>query len=259
MSNCFHPHRSLLSRSRVLVCDVLKLFQAVPTTAHMRTIKLAEVAAARAVVAQRVSWAALFLKAYGTVCSRHPELCQSWRDWPFSHVFQHAQPVATVAVHRVYQGENWLLWGKIPAIDRCSLLEIQANLDRFTSGNVETVFRQQLQLSMVPQPLRRLIWWWNLNVSGEKRAKRLGTFLLTTLAGRGAEIPHPPGFLTSTLTYGPTDEDGSTRVSLVYDHRLMDGAFIAERLAELEEELTGNVLAELQGLVGDRSSTNRAA
>ena len=38
------------------------------------------------------------------------------------------------------------------------------------------------------------------------------------------------------------------KVTLVYDHRLMDGSFIADRLIELEEHLNGSVLAELREL-----------
>lgn len=244
----FEPHRRLIPRSRALVCDVLRIFRSVPTTAHSRSICLEHIEFARQQTRQRVSWAAIFIKSYSAVCARHPKLCQSWVTWPFAHIIQHRAPVATVAVHREYDGDDWLLWGKVRTPHQCSLLEIQADLDRLTSDPVEVMFRQQLQLSMVPSLLRRMIWWWNLNLSGEKRAKRLGTFLLTTVAGRGAEIDHPPGFLTTSVTYGPLNADGQSRVTLVYDHRLMDGSFIAERLAELDQELNTTILSELEEL-----------
>ncbi len=84
-------------------------------------------------------------------------------------------------------------------------------------------------------------------MSVRKRAKRMGTFLLTTIAGSGAEIQHPPGFLTSNLTYGPIDERGFSRVTIAYDHRLMDGKYIADTLCELEETLASSLVAELVG------------
>lgn len=245
--------RMLVPRSRNLVRDVLWLHQDVPTCVHHREMNLASVSAARSALSERVSWPAVFLKAYGAICARHPKLLQTWRRWPVSHLFQHSSPVASVAVHRRYQNDDWLLWGKIRDPHLQSLLALQAALDRFTDEPVEEVFRQELQLAMLPTFLRRLIWWCNLNLYGEKRIKRTGSFLLTTLAGRGADNPHPPSFLTSTISYAPLRADGSCQVSIIYDHRLMDGAFVADRLMELEVELNEVILADLQAM----ASTNR--
>lgn len=244
--------------SRALVTDVIHLHRQVPTSSHSREMSLGAIDAAREAATERISWAAIFLKAYATMSARHPKLLQTWRSWPFAHVFQHAAPVASVAVHRHFRDDDWLLWGKIQKPHEKSLSELQTVLDRFKSGPVEEVFRQQLQLAMLPAPLRRFVWWCNLNLCGEKRVKRTGTFLLTTLAGRGADNSHPPSLLTSSLSYAPLQADGRCRVSLTYDHRLMDGAFIADCLAELEEELTGTVLAELRALT-DVSGQRTAA
>jgi hypothetical protein len=52
--------------------------------------------------------------------------------------------------------------------------------------------------------------------------------------------------MTAGLTFGPLDQHGRMKVTLVYDHRLMDGTFVAERLIELEQQLTGSVFAELR-------------
>ncbi len=251
--------RMLVPRSRALVTDVLRLHRLVPTCAHDRRFQLHELSELRAQLVARISWPVLFLKAYSAVCARHPKLLQTWRTWPFAHVFQHAEPVATVAVHRRYHDDDWLLWGRIQSPQTRSLGQLQTQMDRFVEGPVEEVFRQQLQLSLVPEPLRRFVWWWNLNLSGQKRAKRVGTFLLTTLASRQTEISHPPSFLTSSLTYGPLDRDGSCRVTLVYDHRLMDGAFVADRLAELEAELRGAMFVELSNFAAEEAAMKRAA
>ncbi len=249
--------RKLVPRSRSLVRDVLWLHRDVPTCVHHRDMNLSEVSEARSALGERVSWPAIFLKGYGTVCARHPRLLQTWQKWPIPHVFQHETPVATVAVHRRYQDDDWLLWGKIRDPHSQSFLQLQAALDRFTTGPVEEVFRQELQLAMLPTPLRRLVWWWNLNLCGEKRVKRTGSFLLTTLAGRGAENPHPPSFLTSSISYSPLRADGTCQVSIIYDHRLMDGAFVADCLGELEKELNGDILENLRAM--DSSNRDRNA
>ena len=78
---------------------------------------------------------------------------------------------------------------------------MQLSLDKYQTEPVEAIFPFQWQLSGLPQLLRRCIWWWTLNIAGGKRAKRVGTFFLTTLASKGVEIQDPPAFLTSNLTF----------------------------------------------------------
>ena len=78
--------------------------------------------------------------------------------------------------------------------------------------------------------------------------RRSGTFFLTTIAGHGAEIQHPPAFLTSNVTYGPIDERGKSRVTIAYDHRLMDGRLVANVLAEIEAALSGPIANELESI-----------
>ena len=86
--------------------------------------------------------------------------------------------------------------------------------------------------------MRRLFWWVTLNVSGYKRCKRFGTFGLTSYGNLGAENLHPISPLTTTLTYGPIDPaTGRVVVKLIYDHRVLDGAYIARRLRDIEEVL----------------------
>ncbi len=48
------------------------------------------------------------------------------------------------------------------------------------------------------------------------------------------------------MTYGPIDpETGRVTVKLIYDHRVLDGAYVARRLADLENMLRGRILDEL--------------
>ena len=89
-------------------------------------------------------------------------------------------------------------------------------------------YRMALRFSQAPTPIRRLLWWGTLNVSGYKRCKRFGTFGLSSYGSLGAEQIHPISPLTTTLTYGPIDPDtGRVVVKLIYDHRVLDGAYIA--------------------------------
>lgn len=190
----------------------------------------------------------LFIKAYGLVSAKIPELRQSHIAWPWPHVYQHDRNVATVVMHRVHQRRPWLFWGRFVQPELQPLSELQRKLVWYQTAPVQTAFRKQWQASALPWPLRRLGWWWTLNIGLKKRARRTGTFLLTTLASRGAEIRHPPAFLTSNISYGPLDDLGRARVTIAYDHRLMDGVLIADTLADLERTLNGELVRELEQL-----------
>ncbi|MDA0284614.1 MAG: 2-oxo acid dehydrogenase subunit E2 [Planctomycetota bacterium] len=206
----------------------------------------------------RISWPAIFIKAWGTISRRNPVLLQTWREWPWRHIFQHQKTVANLATSRRHEGQDWLFWGLIRSPESLSLSDIQDSIDRFTNEPPQSVFRKQLKLSCLPTVARRAIWWWNLNIAGEKRAKRLGTFSLTTVSGRGVEIQHPPTVMSTGLTFGPIEVNGMMKVTLTYDHRLMDGAFVAARLVDLEEELNGPALIELRDLAGSREASHES-
>ena len=231
--------------SRRLSWDLLYFHKSIPLCAHDRRMNLQELSAARDACSERVSWPTLFLKAFAIVAQEVPELRQTWYRWPWAHLYQHPFSVATMTVQRQMDGEPWLFWGQIASPESKSLAEIQQAINRFRDADVRQVFRKQLQLASVPMPLRRMIWWWNLNVATGLRAKRLGTFFLSTLAGRGAEIQLPPSIHTGCLTYGPLDDTGTARVTLAYDHRVMDGALVADILQRLEQTLNGVLTDEL--------------
>ena len=96
-----------------------------------------------------------------------------------------------------------------------------------------------------------MFWWITLNISGYKRCKRFGTFGLSSYGNLGAENLHPISPLTTTLTYGPIDPaTGRVVVKLIYDHRVLDGAYIARRLRDIEEVLNGPIRDELRSTRG---------
>ena len=242
------PRRMAIPRSRRLVIDLMRLHKQVPTTAHDRICDLSVAAAARANANARVSWPMLFIKAYGLVAQKYPQLRQFYMGWPWPHLYQHPSSVATVVTYREVAGESWLFWSRFLQPERQKLTDMQTKMDEYQTGPVEKMFFKQWTFSALPSPLRRIIWWWTLNVSGQSRARRTGSFVLSTIGSRGAEIQHPPGFLTGNLTFGPIDKQGRCRVTLAYDHRLLDGRMVADILADLEHALNGVIAAELECL-----------
>lgn len=231
--------------SRRLSWDLLWFNQSVPLCGHDRRCNLASLAAARSAAGVRISWPAIFMKAYALVAQEIPELRQTWYRWPWAHLYQHPASVGVLTVQREVKGERWLFWGRISEPESLSLTDIQAMVDRYTTGAPREMFGREQKLARLPTLLRRLIWGWNIHVAHRKRAKRIGTFFLSTLAGRGVEIQVPPSIQTGCLTYGPLDDSGHLKVTLAYDHRVMDGALVAEVLAKLEVTLCETLRDEL--------------
>lgn len=243
------PRRLGISRSRRLTIDVLHYNRRVHTCAHDRRCDLGRLAQLRSQLPCRVSWSLLFIKAFAIVAARYRVLRQSYVEWPWPHILEHPHSIAMLATQRDHRGEPWLFWSRFARPEQCSLLEMQVALDRYQSEPIEKIFLQQWRLSGLPTVLRRCFWWWTLNFAGAKRAKRVGTFFLTTLAGKGVEIQDPPAFLTSNLTYGPLDDAGHCRVTLSYDHRLMDGSTVADCLIDLEATLHNEIANELEAMI----------
>jgi len=242
------PRRMAVPRSRRLTIDLLHYHTKVPTCAHDRICDFRPLLQARQKSPVRISLSMIFIKAFGIVATRHPVLRQMYLRWPWPHIYQHPTSVAMVATHRDFRREPWLFWSRFNRPEAKSLLELQGMLDRYQTEPVEVVFPWQLKLSALPTPVRRVLWSWTFHVGGPARVRRAGTFFLTTIAGQGAEIQHPPAFLTANATYGPINDQGRSRVTIAYDHRLMDGRLVAGVLAEIEEVLSGPIAHELQSM-----------
>jgi hypothetical protein len=110
------------------------------------------------------------------------------------------------------------------------------------------MFKRQLELEMVPGPLRRTILRWNMNSRSAKRANRIGTFSLSTLAGLGASNRFHPTLCTTSLSYSPLESDGRCVATIIADHRVLDGAAVARALQWLEQALQTDIVAELTAL-----------
>lgn len=249
------PFRRLpLSCNRALVLDGLHFARQVELFPVERSFDLGELADAREHSRLRISWPVLFLKAYAAVVRQQPALRRAYVRWPWPHLVEQPGISGMLVVNRQYLGEDRLCWARFDEPDQQPLAQLQRALDRYQSLPVEDVFRRQVRLSRLPRTLRRLLLWWNLNFAGEKRPRRLGTFTLTTLAGQGALNRNHQSFLTSSLTYGPLDDRGRSLVTLLVDHRVLDGMAAAGALKELERVLQIEIAAELRSLAPCRAA-----
>jgi 2-oxoacid dehydrogenases acyltransferase (catalytic domain) len=248
--------RIRLSRNRALVGDVVHFASRIPRFAVDRLMSVSEVGELRDRAAPRISWSALFLKAYSLVAADCRSLRQAYLAWPWGHLIEMPHSVGMVAINRrdEERDEDRLCWGRFIRPEQQSLVELQQALDGYQREPIGEIFRRQVLHSKLPIALRRLVWWINLNLVVKSRARRVGTFSMSSLAGQGAWNRSHPAIHTTSLTFGPLDEQERMLVTLICDHRVLDGALAARALADLETALRGPIAAELAKLGKSREA-----
>jgi hypothetical protein len=237
-----------LSLPRRFINDLMHAARRVPLVVAQRRMHLAALADARAVAAPRPSWCALFVKAFAFVAAGQPVLRRSYQPWPRPHLYEHPENIASVEVERDYRDEPAVFVAHLRAPEKLGIDEIDAWLKEHKERPVERIdaFRKILRTSRLPGPLRRLAWWYGLNASGCRRAKTLGTFGVSSVAGQGAELLYLLSPLATTLNYGVVAADGGVDVRLLFDHRILDGAVAARALHDVERVLRCEILSELR-------------
>ena len=241
-----------ISNGRRAIAAMLEYSRKIPTVPVSRAINVAALAQTRGRSFDSISWTAIFIRAYGIVCKRFPELRRSWISWPYPHLYEHSHSKCAVAVEREWEGEKIVLMGLIREPESSSLLKIHNDLLDYKNADIWSVssFRATLRFGSMPKSIQRLILWSKLDTSGPRRVKHFGTFGISNYGSLGAESLHPIGPQTTVLTLSPIDPNGAMNAKLVYDHRVLDGSFIARCLLHLDEVLHDVILAELrQGIL----------
>ncbi|MEW4561843.1 hypothetical protein AB1K70_04915 [Bremerella sp. JC770] len=244
---------------RALVTDLMWLHRTMPTVSQVKTFDLKVLRDARKDCPRRISWAITFLRAYALAAEEFPSLRRTYLSWPWPHLYEHPETVGNVVVSREVSGDRWLFFAPIAGAETFSLERQQGLLERYQSGPVEEVFKNQVRLAHFPFYVRRLLWWLRFHWMRGKRIKRLGTFAVTTVAGQGVTILDPRAPVTSTLTYGPMNEAGQCDVAIAYDHRVMDGKEVADILNATERIMQTRMVQEFHDLTWQRRSRASAA
>ena len=239
---------SPLPAGRGCVNDIATLALDIPLFPVDRLMWLDAVAAARRAAEVRIGWAAIFLKAYALVAGETPAL-RSWLAGRFrQRLATSSENMAVLAINRGDGGDDRLFFARIARPEATPLPLLQESIDRFLTRPVDEVFKRQLQLEGVPGWLRRTILRWNMRSTSPKRVTRIGTFTLSTLAGFSATNRFHPTICTTILSYGPLYVDGRCLVTVIADHRVLDGVAVAKSLARLEEVLATRIATELRNV-----------
>ncbi|MFI6154522.1 2-oxo acid dehydrogenase subunit E2 [Kitasatospora sp. NPDC051170] len=209
---------------------------------------LAHRAAARE-AGQRRSVVGYLLVAAGEVLARHPEANSAYRGGLRPRVATYPTVSGKVTLDRTLGGTRVVLSTVVPEPHTAGLAEVQRRLDRVLDGDPA-----ELPEFAGVRALHRLSWLrGRLRFARAARDLRLrplitGTFAVTSLGHRPVDGFHSVGGTTITLGLGriadrPAVRDGEIvvapvfRLSLAFDHRVVDGAEAADVLAEIRTAL----------------------
>ncbi|MCK9900256.1 acyltransferase [Parafrankia colletiae] len=215
-------------------------------------VDMSRVAALRA--AQRHSVVSYVLHAAGRVLARHPEANAAILDGRRPKVVRHDAVHGKLTLDKTLDGHRVVLATVLRNLDRLDLGEIQHHVERFRDGDPATMpefagvralhragtgragwRRAEQAFRRVVRPL-------------EGRAAVWGTVAVTSLGHGVVDTFQSVGGTTVTLGLGrtldrPVVRDGRItvapvmRLSLAFDHRVIDGAEAADVLAEIREAL----------------------
>jgi pyruvate/2-oxoglutarate dehydrogenase complex dihydrolipoamide acyltransferase (E2) component len=189
------------------------------------------------------------LHAAARVLAAHPEANAAVRGRRRPRVARYTSVNGKFTLDRTLNGQRIVLSTVLPDLHRTSLDDIQQQIDHFRDGDPAVLpeFAGPRLLHRLPWPVGGLLF--RLAVRPlSRRSTTFGTFAVTSLGHRPVDGFYSVGGTTITLGVGriadrPAVRDGSVvvaplmRLSLTFDHRVIDGAEAADVLAELEYAL----------------------
>jgi pyruvate/2-oxoglutarate dehydrogenase complex dihydrolipoamide acyltransferase (E2) component len=205
----------------------------------------------RAAADRRRSTLTYVVCAAGRVLARHPEANAAIRGRYSPRIARFDGVHAKITLDKRLNGRRVVLSTVLRDVDGAGLDEVQRRLERFRDGDPERMeeFASVRLLHRLPMPVGRALFRRVMRPL-RSRPERMGTFAVTSLGHRPVDGFHSVGGTTVTLGLGrvadrPVAREGQVRIaptmrlSLAFDHRVIDGAEAADVLAEIKEALEG--------------------
>jgi pyruvate/2-oxoglutarate dehydrogenase complex dihydrolipoamide acyltransferase (E2) component len=189
------------------------------------------------------------LYSAGRVLARHPEANAAIGGRTRARIARFGAVNAKLTLDKTLNGHRVVLAAIIPDVHRSSLDDIQRAVDLYRDGDADSMpeFSAVRALHRLPGLLGGAAYHYAVR-SLRKRPATLGTLAVTSLGHSAVDSFHSVGGTTITLGVGravdrPIVRDGAIvvapvmRLSLTFDHRVIDGAEAADVLTELKDAL----------------------
>jgi pyruvate/2-oxoglutarate dehydrogenase complex dihydrolipoamide acyltransferase (E2) component len=217
------------------------------TTVDMTTV--AEHRTAARLAGEHFSLVSYVLVVAGRVLAEHPDANAAIRGKIAPRLARYPVVNGKLALDARLRGHRVVLAAVLTDLHRASLAEVQGRVDYFRDGDPDQLpeFAGARTLDRLPWPLGRLVF----RAATEplrRRAAAVGTFAVSSLGHRAVDDFYSTGGTTVTfgvgrLTDRPVARDGAVvvaptmRLSLTFDHRVIDGAEAADVLTEVKAGL----------------------
>jgi pyruvate/2-oxoglutarate dehydrogenase complex dihydrolipoamide acyltransferase (E2) component len=226
---------------------------------------------------QRFSIVTYVLYAGARALAAHPEANAAIRGRLRPKIARFGSVSGKLTLDRTLGGQRVVLSAVLPGLDAAELPDIQGQVDHYRDGEAERMpeFGGVRALHRLPGPIARAAYHRASEPLTRRPAVR-GTFAVTSLGHRPVDGFHSVGGTTITLGVGqavdrPVVRAGKIviapvlRLSLTFDHRVIDGAEAADVLADIRTGLeTFNVAgrnggASPNGAVGEPPPDTKAS
>lgn len=197
----------------------------------------------------RYSLVTYVLHAAARVLASHPEANAAIRGRLRPRVAHYTAASGKLALDKTLDGHRVVVSAVLPDLDQASMDEVQHQVDRYRDGDPAEMaeFAGIRALGWLPVPLGRVVMRTKLR-SLRGRPALMGTFAVSSLRHRPVDSFHSLGGTTVTLGLGrihdrPVARGGRVviapimRLSLAFDHRVIDGGEAADVLADVTDGL----------------------
>lgn len=197
----------------------------------------------------RYSIVTYVLHAGGQVLAKHPQANAAIRGRWWPKVEHYGAVNGKLALDRILDGQRAVLSAVLPDLAGTDLDDIQEKVAHYRDSDAERMpeFEGVRKLQGLPVPVGRLAFRRFVGPLS-RRAEVLGTFAVTSLGHRAVDSFHSVGGTTITLGVGrvlprPVARDEVVvvapvmRLSLAFDHRVIDGGEAADVLTEIKDAL----------------------
>lgn len=236
-----------MTNDRRLVCDVIAIARQMPIAPIERTIELAELVHLKRMARPRISWPVLMMRAYAIVARDNPLLRRVYVGLPRQHYYEHPENVCVLTISREVDGREQLIFARFNQPENYSLAQLQEQFDNYRRLPARQIkhFRHQIRFSKMPWLVRRFGWSLLTRWMPASRAKLMGTFGMSLSGFRNTLGTWHLGPCTTTLGYDQFCIKGNARLTLTFDHRVLDGKPAVDVLESLRAVLQGQMCAEL--------------
>lgn len=239
--------RIKIANDRALVSDVVELARSMPLAPMMREIDLTTIERVRKSLPKKISWTALMMKAYALVAAKRPELRRIYTPFPWPHIYEHPENVAMLTITRTLPEGPRLFFARFAQPENQTLQDIQKRFDQMRRAPIKEIkqFRHQKRFARWPKVIRKMAWWSMTHLMPAKLAQQIGTFGMSLSQLDSTYGVYHLGPTTTTLGYEHFVSANKMRISVTFDHRILDGKHVYDIMNDLETELHGPLLEEL--------------